>query len=49
MAAAILAVLSETDAEVKITIKASTVDEEDYECMGPQRAGSITCGFAGAA
>ena len=33
MAAAILAVLSETDAEVKITIKASTVDEEDYECM----------------
>ena len=33
MAAAILAALSETDAEVKITIKASTVDEEHYECM----------------
>lgn len=30
---AILAALSETDAEVKITIKASTGDDEDYECM----------------
>lgn len=30
---AILAALSETEAEVKITIKASTGDDEDYECM----------------
>lgn len=30
---AILAALSETEAEVKITIKASTGDDEDYESM----------------
>ena len=30
---AILAALSETDAEVKITIKASNGDDEDYESM----------------
>lgn len=30
---AVLAALSETEAEVKITIKASTGDDEDYESM----------------